>query len=344
MDQRIFIMKNIIIFKNDRIGDLFHSLNGINLILNEHKNDKITIYLSNYSKDFNFLFFKENIKIKVLNYRLNFYEKFNIFILFLFKSVDKIYILSPKNFFYYLPLFFRKVSFYGIGVKEVNKQRPNNFQLKYLYKYIINDRLNKKKGESIDNLVYRLCFYNQSNVQNLVNIHPKNTKHSFNFTNNSYFHFHFKKNLYFKKNWSFDHLCLFFESLLKKNNKILLTSDLEETEFNELFKNKFKTLSFGKENSLNFTKLDNGITYLENIESQNLFNLIKNSSLVISPHGTMTVMASYLKVPVLDIFDDTINRTAFYEYKPKNKNYNFFILKPFSEKLLFKINRLINNV
>ena len=93
-----------------------------------------------------------------------------------------------------------------------------------------------------------------------------------------------------------------------------------------------------------FIKIDNGITYLENIESQNLFNLIKNSSLVISPHGTMTVMASYLKVPVLDIFDNTINKIAFYEYKPKNNNYNFFILKPFSEKLLYKINRLVKNV
>ena len=68
-------MKNIIIFKNDRIGDLFHSLNGINLILNEHKNDKITIYLSSYSKDFSFLFLKENIDVKILNYRLNFFEK-----------------------------------------------------------------------------------------------------------------------------------------------------------------------------------------------------------------------------------------------------------------------------
>ena len=45
-------MKNIIIFKNDRLGDLFHSLNGINYILNEHKNDNIEIYLSNYSKIF----------------------------------------------------------------------------------------------------------------------------------------------------------------------------------------------------------------------------------------------------------------------------------------------------
>ena len=85
------------------------------------------------------------------------------------------------------------------------------------------------------------------------------------------------------------------------------------------------------------------IVYLENIESLDLFNLIKNASLVVSPHGTMTVMASYLKVPVLDIFDNTINKIAFYEYKPENKNYKFMILKSFSERQLVKIERLLSN-
>ena len=336
-------MRNIIIFKNDRIGDLFHSLNGINQILNEHKNDKITIYLSNYSKDFSFLFYKENIVVKILNYRLNLFEKIKLFNLLITKPIQKIYILSPKNFFYFLPFFFRKILFYAIGVKEINKQRPTFFLLKYLYKYIINDRLNKKKDESIHNLIYNLCLYNGNN-QNLINIDPMNKNQLFDFSNNEYCHFHFKKNLYLKKNWSFDHLHLFFKILLKRSNKILLTSDIEETEFNKIFKNKFKTINFKKGNNLHSYVLENGITYLENIESKDLFNLIKNSSLVISPHGTMTVMASYLKVPVLDIFDNTINRIAFYEYKPNNENYEFFILRPFSEKLLIKINRLIKNV
>ena len=125
-------MRNIIIFKNDRIGDLFHSLNGINQILNEHKNDKITIYLSNYSKDFSFLFYKENIVVKILNYRLNLFEKIKLFNLLITKPIQKIYILSPKNFFYFLPFFFRKILFYAIGVKEINKQRPTFFFLQEL--------------------------------------------------------------------------------------------------------------------------------------------------------------------------------------------------------------------
>ena len=52
-------MKNIIILKNDRLGDLFHSLNGIYNILNVHENDNVDIYLSNYSKNFSFLFNKQ---------------------------------------------------------------------------------------------------------------------------------------------------------------------------------------------------------------------------------------------------------------------------------------------
>ena len=38
--------KKILILKNDRTGDLFVSLKAINRILIKHKNDKITIFLS----------------------------------------------------------------------------------------------------------------------------------------------------------------------------------------------------------------------------------------------------------------------------------------------------------
>ena len=39
--------KKILILKNDRTGDLFVSLKAINRILVKHKNDHITIFLSN---------------------------------------------------------------------------------------------------------------------------------------------------------------------------------------------------------------------------------------------------------------------------------------------------------
>ena len=55
--------------------------------------------------------------------------------------------LTPKNFYYYLPFFFRKIKFYAITIKS-HKSRPNKFLLKYLYKHVELDRLNIKKRKS----------------------------------------------------------------------------------------------------------------------------------------------------------------------------------------------------
>ena len=82
---------------------------------------------------------------------------------------------------------------------------------------------------------------------------------------------------------------------------------------------------------------DNNVIYLHNIEIKDLFKVISLSDQVLAPHGTMTVMASYLKKKVIDIFDITVRIHSFREYKPSNKNYDFFILKNSSEKLKNKI-------
>ena len=48
--------KKVIIFKNDRTGDLFVSLNAINRIINKHVNEEIFVFLSNINHKFSFLF------------------------------------------------------------------------------------------------------------------------------------------------------------------------------------------------------------------------------------------------------------------------------------------------
>ncbi|MDA7715200.1 hypothetical protein N8827_01255 [Pelagibacteraceae bacterium] len=336
-------MKNIIIFKNDRLGDLFHSLNGINKILNEHKDDNITIYLSNYSKNFSFLFNQTNAQIKYFNYHLSVMEKFKILMVFCNKSIDKVFILSPKNYFFYLPFLFKRTRFYAVTIIEKNKERPFIFLRNFLYKFRINNRKNKKIDDSINNIIEDLCSNNLKKNHQMININPKIELNFNNLSGNKYCHFHFKKFLYEKKKWSFADVNSFLKICLKKKYKIFLTSDIEKSEFNKIFKKNFKTINFEERKTIS-SKINDNIIYLENIKSINLFNLIKNASLVVSPHGTMTVMASYLKVPVIDIFDDTINKIAFYEYKPDNKYYKFMILKSFSERQLVKINRLLSDV
>ena len=91
-----------------------------------------------------------------------------------------------------------------------------------------------------------------------------------------------------------------------------------------------------------YSKINNfKIIYLHNINIRDLFKIISMSNLVISPHGTMTVLASYLKIKVIDIFDTNITISSFREFKPKNLNYNFLILKNNSSKVFNKILKFI---
>ena len=137
--------KKVLILKNDRTGDLFVSLNAINRIINKHLNEEIIIFLSNINHKFNFIFPKLIKKIIPMN--LNLFNKLKIFIYILFNNIDTVYILTPKNFYYYLPFFFRNIKFYAITIKSF-KNRPPSFLLKYLFKYEILDRTSIKKRKS----------------------------------------------------------------------------------------------------------------------------------------------------------------------------------------------------
>ena len=78
---------------------------------------------------------------------ISLYEKISFFFYLLRNKIDTIYILTPKNFYYYLPLLFRKIKFYGITIKGV-KNRPDKYLIKYLYKYIEINRLKISKRKS----------------------------------------------------------------------------------------------------------------------------------------------------------------------------------------------------
>ena len=87
-----------VVFKNDAVGDLVQSLNAINNIINHNKERKIIVYLSERSKNFDFLLKFENVEIKILNYDLSIIEKIKIIYNILILNISSIYILTPKNF------------------------------------------------------------------------------------------------------------------------------------------------------------------------------------------------------------------------------------------------------
>tara|TARA_B110000967_G_C18868963_1_gene554303 strand:- start:819 stop:1823 length:1005 start_codon:yes stop_codon:yes gene_type:complete len=333
-------MSKILILKNDRIGDLFHSIEGINSIINNHKNCEIEIILSHYSKKTNFLFAIPNVKTSVLNYSLSLHEKLFLLKRVFFEKFDKIYILAPKNFYFILP-FFCNAKFYAVCVDDFNSVRPYKFLRKKLFKFVVNNRKFKKINESISDLNSKLCNeidFSNLDVLNKSPITSSLLNQNINLFSN-FIHVHYKDSLFKKNNWDLD----LFVKLLKKisdlNCKVVLTSDLGSKNYNNFFLQNFSFLNF--ENNTSFGLNNFKIIYLHNINIRDLFKIISMSNLVISPHGTMTVLASYLKIKVIDIFDTNITISSFREFKPKNLNYNFLILKNNSSKVFNKILKFI---
>ena len=327
--------KKILILKNDRVGDLFHAIKGINSIINKHKTHNIEIILSNYSKEMNFLFKIKNTKTSFLNYNLNLFEKLYLFKKIFNNNYEKIYILSPKNIYFYLP-FLTKSKFYAICVKDFKRDRPNNFLRKKLHRFNINNRTNKRLKDSISNLIENLCNYSSVEFPNLLNNNPNisellnNNIAKFN----NFIHIHYKNSLFVKNNWSIESFNDLLIKISNKNKKIFLSSDFGNNDYNNFFLKNFSHLNFDSGE----TKFNNSnIIYLHNIKINDLFKVISLSDQVISPHGTMTVMASYLKKKVIDIFDISTSINSFREFRPHNDNYNFLILKNSNDKIKNKI-------
>ena len=84
---------NVVIFKNDAVGDLTQSLPAIHRIIEIHKDQKIIIYLSERSEKFDFLINGNNLEFKILNHDLNLFEKLKIIINLINSKISNVYIL-----------------------------------------------------------------------------------------------------------------------------------------------------------------------------------------------------------------------------------------------------------
>ena len=100
--------ERIIIFKNDATGDLIHSREAIYNISISNPNKEIVLFLSINSKNFSFLFNNKNITIKTISNKLTIFERFFLFFYILKNNINEIFILTPKNFFFFFPFFLKR--------------------------------------------------------------------------------------------------------------------------------------------------------------------------------------------------------------------------------------------
>ena len=322
--------KKILILKNDRVGDLFHSLKNIETLITLFSEDNIELRLSKINIRFANIILSKNLKLSESNLNLTLIEKVTLFSKILLNKYDYVFILSPKNFYFFLPLIFKKTKFLGICV-DGKRNRPNKFLRKHLFAYEVNDRISNKKKlpiyETEKNLIYNV-FKNKIPNLNIENIPSQLDKKSINVL------FHYKSEIFGKIDKNFNHFHAFFLNLVKNlNMKIKISTDLE-------FDIKNKKI-------LSMYKGEVNVKFLGPIGADQLLREIKSSELIISPHGAITCIAGYYNKNIIDIFDRTITKNAFYEFKPNTAGIYQFIVIPkdislLFKKLSFKINNLIN--
>tara|TARA_B100000029_G_C17573914_1_gene957550 strand:+ start:1311 stop:2342 length:1032 start_codon:yes stop_codon:yes gene_type:complete len=330
-----------VIFKNDAVGDLVHSLGAITNIISSSK--RVTIFLSNRSKNFSFLIQNQKVKIKILNYNLTLVEKIKLIFFFIKNKINTAYILSPKSFYYFLPLIFKKTKFYGICIDNVNNyKRPNKYLRNFLYKYEINDRSMNFRRPSTRTLQNRLTSSSDKKTEYNINIFPEKSDILKKYLPKNYIYFHFKKKIFDELNWSFNDFYSILNEFIKYSNYVVVTKDIEIDNNNKLFRENFSFYDFKKGE---YNNKNRKILFFDNIEGINLFDTIKHSQKVVAFHGMMTNLGFLLKKPVLDLYHCKINswsdyrryRNSFYEFKPKYKDYDFIIPKKDIKKTLMKM-------
>ncbi len=327
----------IVIFKNEKIGDLIHSYNAINKIIIKNPNNKILIYLSHYNYEMNFLFNHKNVKFRRINENMNIKDKINIFLFLIKSKIKKIYIFKPSYFLFLLPFIFslKKTKFYGICINNNNYKRPSEFYRKFLFRYVINDRGSNKIRMSIHDLHINLV--DNTNIQNhnfgVIEKSKINKK-----KNDKYLFIHFNKNKFNTLGWNTDKLFTIIDKLKPFFKNIVITNDINDTETNQILLK-------------NYPKENNMIYYYPNIKGKEFFDLIGHANYVIAFHGMITAIAAIQNTKVIDLFNCNIkskndyykSKNAFHEFVPKKKDYEFLIPKKNVNITLNKIIKLISN-
>ncbi len=321
--------KKILILKNDRVGDFFHSLRNILLIKDFYSNHRIEIYLSKINIRFSSVFNSKKLILQEVSYNLSTIEKLKLFYKLMQNDYEYVFILSPKNFYFYLPLIFRKIKFLALCVDGKKRKRPNTFLRKYLFKFIVNDRSKNIKKLPIYEMEKKLLenvmpITKSDKSNNYLKYDPKGKR--------LHILFHYKSEIFGNINDNINQFNEFFTQLvIKFNIYIKISTDIE-------FNNSSKELD-------NIFKNNHNIKFLGPVDAKSLMKEIGDSDLIISPHGAISCIAGYYNKDIIDIFDRTITRNSFSEFKPYTNGYYQFIFKSLDlNKTFLKIMYKINNI
>ena len=335
--------KKILIFKNDRGGDLFTSLKLISSLL--IKTNDVKIYLSELNIGFSFFF--KNAKINKINFNLNIFDKITIIIDLFLNKYDEIFILTPKNFYFFLPFLFKNIKFYAIVYENNIKNRPSIYQRKFLfnYKIVYRNKINPKS--------YRELQLDLLNDQKIIdhdykNLYIPNISNKFkSLLPNNFLLFQFRYLFFEKSGWNIDDFNFLMKNILRKHEFILFTSDIEKNclikNYNDYFEKNFSIIDTS--NYKNYINEKNkNIFYLKNIDAFNLFLIINESNINLAQHGIFSHISYFYKKKCHNLFNfeinsqkDIIHQKISYSEWYKGMNYSFSFINKDINKAIKKI-------
>ncbi len=340
-------MSKVLVLKNDRAGDLFTSLSLISTLIRDEKNVKI--YLSEFNISFNFFFKK--IETKKINFNLNLIDKINILIDIFKNKYDKIYILTPKSFYFFLPFFFKNIKFYGIVYDGKNRKRPNNFLRKFLYKYevLYRNKLNKYSYRQLQEKLLEKSTILDKKFLNLTlpNVELKYLK----FIPNNYIFFQFRYKFFEDLNWDLNKFKIFVDFLKKKYENVLFCSDIEKNSktnfYNNYFQKNYSTIDLNS--NLKFDKaINSNIFFLKDLSGIDMFYIIKKASLNIAKEGIVSHISFFHNVKCHNLFnfkliskEDVRHQKISYSEWCKGMNFKFTFLNDDLEKTIKKLKKQI---
>jgi len=334
--------KKILILKNDRGGDLFSSLKTISSLRNEYKD--ITIFLSEFNYGFKFLF--DKFKTKKINYNLSILNKIYIIIFLLRSNFHEIYILSPKNFYFYLPLVFRKINFYAVTVTGNKRNRPPLYLRKFLKNYVEISNSKTKSELPARKQQLRLIKSDIKIDHNYDNLSiPIMNQDQKDIIPNKFIYLQFKKVFYEDFGWGLNEFLKIINLLLSNYENVLFSSDIEKNDYNEYFYNNFSIIDLN--NNKIIQRNNKKVFFLNQINSNNLFLIINAADISVTPHGLVTHMRYFFNKKSINLFNYQISNFNYHSAKISfsiwyaNMKINFLFLKKDINKSLIKINKYL---
>ncbi len=345
---------NYLIFRNDGIGDLIVSSDGIRKIKESDDNANITLICSNRNIEYakilkndgyidqlynldKYKTHKDNIKIISILRKLELNHVFilktdwrNLLISIFCKPINIHAIIPNKisrltnRIIYKYPLFISKRLLKSIEIInsiEINAN-DNRTRMGNHYSKLFNKALNLKND--------KLEYLKPNSIRNFEN-EIKKIFTSLKINKKKVILFHLDEK-WDGINCTKDFIVGLIEKMTNKKKKspiLIVTNGKFSTSLNKKIWNYYKIKKFNTQKNIYISKKNEKVIFIKNLNISEIIGIVSNVNLIFHIHGSITHIASILKTPIIDIIKNNSYK-YFYKWRPNFREFKQVEIRNFS--------------